>query len=150
MADGDANGDGREGDDLDWFGRPMRSQGSAPCPRCDEEFRASAALAAHLREIHGVEPGGRHATARSNRRRRDPGLEAGPLGRNPTTRRQRTLRTVPLWLVLMVNVATVAVALVALDGWDPPWWQALTEEPWWRFVLLPTLWPTVAFLALRE
>jgi hypothetical protein len=56
---------------------------------------------------------------------------------------------VPLALVLVVNVAVIVATLGALGAVDPPWWQELGDRSWSRFVVVPLLWPTALFLALR-
>jgi len=71
------------------------------------------------------------------------------LGRDGRTPRQRRLRQVPLLLVLAVNVAVAVGLLAAIDAMDLAWWEQIQEQSWDQFVLVPLLWPTIAFLALR-
>jgi len=71
------------------------------------------------------------------------------LGREPRSRRQRRLRQIPLVLVLVVNVAVAIAVLAGLDALELPWWQEIQDQPWDQFVIVPLLWPTIAFLALK-
>jgi uncharacterized C2H2 Zn-finger protein len=58
-------GEDRDGREIDWFGYPVPGVGNrtVACPRCDQAFSRSAALAQHLAAIHGVtfDRGGRSA-----------------------------------------------------------------------------------------
>lgn len=133
-------------DELDWFGRPLRPGEAVPCPRCGSAFRSSSELAAHVSGVHGLSVGSRRRRAR----RWAEGELPASLGRNHATGRQRALRSIPLWVVLFVNLALVLVGVVALDATAPEWWVALRGRSWWTLLLIPTLWPTVAFMALRD
>lgn len=129
------------GQDTDWFGFPLeRPRSPVPCPRCAAPFADRDAYAAHLQREHSITGTGRPAD-------RHGALPA--LGRNRTASAARRLRTIPLVLVVVVNVAGILVVLGAMAAVGPDWWDGLLDRPWGRFVVVPLLWPTVAFLAVR-
>lgn len=127
--------------DVDWFGFPVeRPREPVPCPRCDAVFTDRRAYAAHLEASHGVRaPGGRAAAKR----------EQPALGRNHRSSLSRRLRTLPLVIVLAANVAVALATAGALSAIGPAWWDDLVAQPWGLVVLIPLLWPTILFLALR-
>lgn len=132
--------DGSEGD-TDWFGFPLdRPRQPVPCPRCGASFTDGAAYGLHLRSDHGVRaPSGRSA----------PRGEQPALGRNRRRPLARRLRAVPLVLVVLVNVALAVAVVGGLSAVGPQWWDDLMAQPWSQVVLIPLLWPTIVFLALR-
>ena len=128
-----------DGPDRDWFGYPLdRERDPVPCPRCGEGFTDSTALAVHLRIDHGLRG-----------RRRAPDPEQPALGQNPRGAWSRRLRTIPLVVVVAVNVVAALVVVGVLSALAPPWWEALMDQSWNLVVLIPLLWPTIAFLAVR-
>jgi hypothetical protein len=129
--------------ERDWFGFPLdRPREAVPCPRCGVGFTDKVAYASHLVDAHDARP------ERRRRRRATPAQQPVP-GRERRTPLALRLRTVPLALVLVVNVAVIVATLGALGAVDPPWWQELGDRSWSRFVVVPLLWPTALFLALR-
>ena len=52
-------------------------------------------------------------------------------------------------LVVTVTVVAILVAVRALDALAPTWWVGLRAEPWATALVVPMLWPTVLFLAVR-
>lgn len=133
----------RERAGTDWFGNPLHpSREPVPCPRCGAHFTDGTAFAAHLAERHGE----RVSTSSGPRRRRE---DAPALGRRRRSGLSRRLHRFPLVLVLTLNVAVALVALAALEAADAPWWDEVTSQPWGTLVIVPLLWPTILFLALR-
>lgn len=134
--------DGVEPDqDTDWFGFALeRPRAPVPCPRCSAPFTDRDAYATHLRVEHAMTGTGRPPDGRGSR---------PALGRNRSSPLAQRLRTVPLVLVVVVNVAGILVALGAMAAVGPDWWDRLVDRPWGRFVMVPLLWPTVGFLAVR-
>ena len=111
-----------------------------PCPRCGAAFTDGAAFAAHQRSVHGQRaPRGQAATKG----------DQPALGRNRRSPAARRLRTIPLVLVVVVNVALIIAVLGALAAVGPTWWDDLMAQPWSWAVVIPMLWPTVLFLAVR-
>lgn len=112
-----------------------------PCPRCGAGFTDKVAYAAHLVEAHDARP--------ERRRRRPAPVDRPALGLDPRSPLAQRLRTVPLVLVLVVNVAGILATFGALGAVDPPWWADLHDHDWSLGIVIPMLWPTGLFLALR-
>lgn len=127
--------------ERDWFGFPVeRPRQPVPCPRCDEAFTDRRGYADHLRTAHGVQAAGRRPA---------PVRDQPALGRNRRSALSRRLGTIPLVLVVMVNVALILIVLGGMAAVGPAWWDDLMAQPWGQVVVVPLLWPTIVFLALR-
>jgi hypothetical protein len=132
--------------ETDWFGNPIhREPDPVACPRCDATFTDRDAFRRHLAAAHGVSGPASRAPSRAPR----PDLRAAPLGQRSRSPLSRRLRTIPLVLVVTVNVVAILVAVSALDALEPTWWVGLRAEPWATALVVPMLWPTVLFLAVR-
>lgn len=144
MADDDAAGAGAEPDgeeDRDWFGYPVeRPRAPVRCPRCERTFTDRAAYTEHVTKDHGLTAKRVHGGTRR---------EQVALGQNPRGTWSRRLRTMPLVIVVALNVALVLGVLGTMAALGPAWWDDLMAEEWSLVVLIPLLWPTVLFLAVR-
>lgn len=128
-------------DELDWFGYPVeRPRDPVPCPRCDRTFTDRAAYTAHVTEDHGLAATPVHGGRRA---------EQPALGKSPRGTWSRRMRTVPLVVVLAANVALVLAVLGGMAAVGPEWWDEMMGESWSLVVLIPLLWPTILFLAIR-
>lgn len=137
-SDPTATGDEPE---RDWFGyRLDRPREPVPCPRCDATFTDAGAFEGHLRHEHAEA----HPRGRPVERGEQPAL-----GRNRRSPLSRRLHTIPLVLVVTLNVALIIATMGALAAVGPPAWDELMDQTWGLVVLVPMLWPTIVFLGLR-
>ena len=144
MTDPDADPDrvGRhDPEERDWFGFPVeRPRRPVPCPRCDRSFTDRAAYTEHVTKDHGLAAKRVHGATRG---------EQPALGRNPRGTWSRRLRSLPLVVVLAANVAGALAFLGAMAALGPEWWDDLMDQSWNVAVVIPLLWPTILFLAVR-